>query len=191
MSHSVYKPERDLIQLASQSVEPNGDLYREIFAHSKEAIAIINPDGSYLEQNGAHYTLLGYSDQELEGKTPAIHLGQETFLEIARQLADTGEYCGEVISRTKSGEERNIELSAFTMRNGLGEPLCYVGIKRDITKRKKAEKALRRNESDHTDFFETSPIGLHWIGPHVPILLVHQAELSLLGYTRREGDGRC
>ena len=112
MSQSAHKPEPDLSQLASQSVESHSDLYREIFAHSKEAIAIINPDGSYLEQNGAHYTLLGYSDQELEGKTPAIHLGQETFLEIARQLAETGEYSGEVISRTKSGVERNIELIA-------------------------------------------------------------------------------
>ncbi len=190
MSQSAHKPEPDLSRLASQFVEPHGDLYREVFAHSKEAIAILNPDGSYLEQNGAHYTLLGYSDQELEGKTPAIHLGQETFLEIALQLAETGEYCGEVISRTKSGKERNIELSAFTMRNGLGEPLCYVGIKRDITKRKEAEKALRRNESDLTDFFETSPIGLHLVGPDGTILRVNQAELDLLGYTREEYVGR-
>jgi PAS domain S-box-containing protein len=190
MSQSAHKPESDLRQLASQFVEPHGDLYREVFSHSKEAIAIINPDGSYLEQNGAHYTLLGYSDQELEGKTPAIHLGQETFLQIARQLAETGEYSGEVVSRTKSGEERNIELSAFTMRNGLGEPVCYVGIKRDITKRKEAEKALRRNESDLTDFFETSPIGLHWVGPDGTILRVNQAELDLLGYTREEYVGR-
>jgi len=190
MSQSAYKSEPNLSQLTAQLAEPHGDLYREIFAHSKEAIAIIKPDGSYLEQNRAHYTLLGYSDQELEGKTPAIHLGEAAFLEIARQLAETGEYSGEVVSRTKSGEERNIELSAFTMRNGLGEPLCFVAIKRDISKRKQAEKALRRNESDLTDFFETSPIGLHWVGPDGTILRVNQAELDLLGYSREECVGR-
>jgi len=41
------------------------DLYREIFVHSHEAIAIISPQGHYIEQNGAHYELLGYSDEEL------------------------------------------------------------------------------------------------------------------------------
>jgi PAS domain S-box-containing protein len=59
------------------------DLYREIFAHSKEAIAIIDPDGYYLQQNGAHFTLLGYADDDLEGKTPAIYLGEKCFKEFS------------------------------------------------------------------------------------------------------------
>ena len=58
------------------------------------------------------------------------------------ELVATGDYSGETVCRTKSGEERNIELSVFTMRSGLGEPLCYVSIKRDITTRKKTERAL-------------------------------------------------
>ena len=127
---------------AAKPVELHGDLYREIFAHSKEAIAIIDPDGFYLQQNGAHFTLLGYADHDLEGKTPAIYLGEETFQQILKQLVESGEYSGETVCRTKSGEERNIELSVFTMRSGLGEPLCYVSIKRDITARKRTEKEL-------------------------------------------------
>ena len=123
----------------ARSVELHADLYREIFAHSKEAIAIIDRDGFYLQQNGAHFTLLGYADDDLEGKTPAIYLGEETFQKIFKQLVESGDYSGETICRTKSGEERNIELSVFTMRSGLGEPLCYVSIKRDITARKRAE----------------------------------------------------
>src|SRR5262245_60751289 len=110
----------------SRSVELHSDLFREIFARSSEAVAIISTDGTYLEQNGSHYLLLGYSDDELQGQTPAIHLGEKTFKAIAKQLAETGEYFGEVLSRTKDGEEKNIELTAFAMRNGLGEPLCYV-----------------------------------------------------------------
>ena len=35
------------------------DLYREIFTHSNEPIAIISPDGHYIEQNAAHRNLLG------------------------------------------------------------------------------------------------------------------------------------
>ena len=123
----------------ARPVELVAALYREIFSHSKEAIAIIDPDGIYLQQNGAHFILLGYADDDLDGTTPAIHLGQQTFAQIFEQLITEGEYAGETVCRTKSGEERNIDLSVFTMRSGLGEPLCYVSIMRDITERKKAE----------------------------------------------------
>ncbi len=127
---------------SARPVELHADLYREIFSHSREAIAIIDPDGFYLQQNGAHFTLLGYADDDLKGKTPAIYLGEETFQKIFNQLVESGDYSGESICRTKSGEERNIELSVFTMRSGLGEPLCYVSINRDITARKRAEEKV-------------------------------------------------
>ena len=127
---------------SARPVELHSDLYREIFAHSKEAIAIIDPDGFYLQQNGAHFTLLGYADDDLEGNTPAIYLGEEVFKNIFNQLTASGDYSGEQVCHTKNGEARIIDLSVFTMRSGLGEPQCYVGIMRDITARKKTEEKL-------------------------------------------------
>jgi PAS domain S-box-containing protein len=127
------------VQVLNQPVLPL-DLYREIFAHSSEAIAIISTDGKYLEQNSAHASLLGYADDELTGQTPAIHMGKEDFAAIARALAEKGEYRGEVISQTKTGQKLYIELSAFSMKDGSGNLLCYVGIKRDITERKRVEE---------------------------------------------------
>jgi PAS domain S-box-containing protein len=142
MSQEAYSRREAPNEPAARPVELHADLYREIFAHSKEAIAIIDPDGYYLQQNGAHFTLLGYADDDLEGKTPAIYLGEETFQKILSELIRKGDYSGETICRTRSGEERIIELSVFTMRSGLGEPQCYVSIKRDITTRKKTEERL-------------------------------------------------
>jgi PAS domain S-box-containing protein len=141
MSQEAYS-RRENPQPAARPVELHADLYREIFAHSKEAIAIIDPEGYYLQQNGAHFTLLGYTDDDLKGKTPAFYLGEETFQNVLSELVRTGDYSGESMCRTKSGEERTIELSVFTMRSGLGEPQCYVSIKRDITTRKRAEEKL-------------------------------------------------
>jgi len=163
------------------------DLYRAIFNHSREPIAILDPQGRYLEQNNAHAQLLGYTDEDLRNQTPAIH--SETFANLIRIVAEKGEYRGEVTNRTKSGEIKQIELSAFAMRSESGEPLCYVGIKRDITERKQAEAALQRSEAELTDFFENAAIGLHWVGPDGTVLRVNQAELDLLGYTREEYVG--
>ena len=189
MSRPVHQQEA-ANPLTQHPAEHDLSLYREIFTHSKEAIAILSPDGHYLEQNGAHFNLLRYTDDELRGKTPAIHLGEETFQVVVQQLVETGEFSGEVTSTTSDGDQRTIELSAFAMRNGFGEPVCYVGIKRDITDRKRAEAALRRSEQELADFFDNAPIGLHWVAGDGTILRVNQSELDLLGYSRDEYVGR-
>src|ERR1044072_17877 len=142
MSQEAYSRQETQAKPAARPVELHADLYREIFAHSKEAIAIIDPNGYYLQQNGAHFTLLGYADDDLKGQTPAIYLGEDTFQNILSELVRIGHYSGETICRTKSGEERTIEVSLFTMRSGLGEPQCYVSIERDITNRKRTEEKL-------------------------------------------------
>lgn len=118
------------------------DLYREIFRHSSEPIAIIDLNGFYIQQNPAHVQLLGYTDDELKSQTPALHMGAAAFAEVVNTVAEKGEYRCEVTSKTKTGEIRHVELSAFAMRSESGEPLCYVGIKRDITDRKHAESRL-------------------------------------------------
>ena len=118
-------------------------LYREIFAHSSDAIAIIATDGRYLEQNVAHQELIGYADAEILGKTPEVHLGVERFHEVRTFLEAQGLYRRDVISTTKSGVQLDIELSAFTVRDASGAPVCHVGIKRDISQRKRMEEALQ------------------------------------------------
>src|ERR1044072_4925214 len=142
MSQEAYSRQETQAKPAARPVELHADLYREIFAHSKEAIAIIDPNGYYLQQNGAHFTLLGYADDDLKGQTPAIYLGEDTFQNILSELVRIGHYSGETICRTKSGEERTIELCVCAMRGGLGEPQCYVSIMRDITTRQKTEEKL-------------------------------------------------
>ena len=183
-------------QPAARPLELDADLYREIFAHSNEAIAIIDPNGVYLQQNGAHFTLLGFADDDLEGQTPALDLGPESFAEITRDLDANGEYSGEILCRTKTGERRILDVSAFTMRSGLGEPICHVCIKRDITSRRRELNARHRTEqrlalqyaitrilSRSIDFVEGTHEILHIVceslGWHVGVLWAvdHQGEV--------------
>lgn len=190
MSQKAFSAREERVEPSARPVELHSDLYREIFDHSKEAIAIIDPEGFYLQQNGAHFTLLGYPDDALKGQTLAHELDESTFADMKRQLAEADEFSGEIVSRTRSGEELNIDLSVFTMRSGLGEPLCYVCIKRDITSRKQDELALRRSQSELADFFDNASIGLHWVAADGTILRANQAELDMLGYQRDEYVGR-
>ncbi len=119
------------------------ELYRRIFESAKDAIAIIDAQGYYLEQNAAHEELLGYTDREINGQTPAIHLGEQGFTNVAAELARTGHFSGELASHTKSGEDIVLELSAFTMHDAHGQVLCHVGVKRNITERRRADEELK------------------------------------------------
>jgi len=119
-------------------------LYRQVFAHSQDAIAIIDLDGSYLEQNDAHRRLIGYDDDALRDLTPAIHMGDAAFAAVAEALRETCAYRGEVVSRARDGRQLHIDLSAFAVLDpATDEPICYVGVKRDMTERRELEAKQR------------------------------------------------
>lgn len=165
------------------------DIYRAIFDSSSEPIVILDPQGFYLEQNEAHAALLGYSHEDLKNQTPAIHTGDEEFTDAVKTLIAEGEFRGEFINRAKDGRAVYVDLTAFVLRDEQGEPICFVGIKHDITERKRVEAALRRSESELADFFDNASIGLHWVDADGIVQRVNQSELDLLGYTREEYVG--
>ncbi len=75
-------------------------------------------------------------------------------------------------------------------RDSDGQIQSWVGTSVDIDDLKKTEAALRRQEQELSDFFESATIGMHWVGPDGTILRVNQSELDLLGYQREEYVGR-
>ena len=129
-----------VIAIEHKRAEEDLKLYREIFAESSDGITILDRDGRYIALNGAYAELLGYSEEELAGRTPATHLGEARFAEIAGALARTGRYRGEVTSRARDGRTIQADLSAFSVRDERGEVLCHVGVNRDISHRKRAER---------------------------------------------------
>jgi PAS domain S-box-containing protein len=118
------------------------DLYRAIFRHSNEAIAILNPSGYYHEQNTAHEQLFGYSDEELRDQKPVIQVHTDGRLDLPAVLAAEGEYRGEVRIKTRTGQAKHINLSAFAIRNDAGQLVCNVAITRDISERRRTERRL-------------------------------------------------
>ena len=143
--------------IASRAAEFGPELYREIFHHSNEPIAIISPEGHYLEQNTAHRDLLGYSDEELLGQTPAIHMGREAFETIVNELAQNGVYRGEVVSHTKnrraSGKLNSLRSPPETMPEI--QFATWVSSEMSLNA-SEPKKHLRRSEAELTDFFENA-----------------------------------
>ena len=125
-------------------IEEKLKLYKEIIANANDGIAIVDPQGYYLEQNAAHYSLLGYSDEELKGRKPTIHLGNSEFDLMMEALQKYDTYRDEACSIAKNSLVVDVDLSAFAVRDRTSKLLCYVVIQRDISCRKHTE-ATQRN----------------------------------------------
>ncbi|MEG4515197.1 MULTISPECIES: PAS domain S-box protein [unclassified Microcoleus] len=168
---------------ARKQAERKLQLYQQIFLKSNDAIAILDPEGYYLETNQAHTALLGHSASKLWGKTPATHMGEQAFMSVLQSLAETGSYRGEMtcIKAMQAGTVE-VEVSAFAVLNDAGDVVCYVNVKRDITERKRAEEKLKL----YREIFLNSNDAIVIIDADGFFLEQNLAHQTLLGYTDAE-----
>ena len=120
----------------SKLYEERYNLIYKVFLNINDAVAILDKDGYYIEQNKAYENLLGYSIEELKGKAPVIHMPEEKYKEILKIIEQRGLFGGEVRIKDKEGNFKDVYLFAFNVKDEEGKTLYYVNIKRDITKEK-------------------------------------------------------
>jgi PAS domain S-box-containing protein len=132
--------------------------FYQVFAQAKTAIAIQDADGCIREQNAAHRTLLGYSNEELTGRTPGHYLagGMDEFRRTLDELLQWGSYFGETRCRTRSGRWVDAEISMAIVRNADGDIIGYTTFVFDVTQKKRMEGALRESEERFTTFMNNS-----------------------------------
>lgn len=75
------------------------------------------------------------------------------------------------------GTPLDVEVASVSVQ--WGEHQGEQVIVHDVTPRKRAEDALRKNEQELEDFFTKSPLGLFWAGPDGRIVRINQAALKL------------
>jgi len=119
-------------------------LFGRILESSTEAIAILTPEGHFNKQNAAHRALTEYSIEELRGHTPDLLVGEAGFQEQWQAVLAGGLMAQELRIRTKSGREKEVELSVFSITGDAGQVLCFVAIVRDISERRRLQVQLQQ-----------------------------------------------
>jgi two-component system sensor histidine kinase/response regulator len=139
----------DRLRLAEEKLRKSEDRYRDLFENATDLIQSCGPDGKLLYVNRAWREALGYSDEEVPGLSifDIIHPSSRA-------------HCQEMFGRVMAGEKvDNIE-AMFVTKDGRtiiiegssscrfkdGKPVSTRSIFRDITKRKRAEQALKKSE---------------------------------------------
>jgi diguanylate cyclase (GGDEF)-like protein/PAS domain S-box-containing protein len=109
-------------------------------------------EGRYLFVNNAFCKITGYSAAEMLGKSYREFFDAETARQLNLAYArvyETGEplKAFEYALVRKDGTTRYVEESVSLKRDSHGRPVAFVGIRRDCTERKLAERVLRTREA--------------------------------------------
>jgi PAS domain S-box-containing protein len=112
-----------------------------------EMICITDLEDRFTFANPAFLHGYGYTKEEILGKTPAILFSPKNPSVMMSEILKTtreGGWQGEVIDRRKDGTDFPISLSTSQIKNAKGQVIGLIGVARDITERKRAE---RQNEA--------------------------------------------
>lgn len=136
-------------QEAKASLVKSEARFSAAFQDAPIGMALISPEGLWIKVNDALANLLGYAPAELMDLTlPEIfHPGDRTVEEAERQRLINGiidNYCLEIRCLHQQGHEVWVLLNASQVQSQRGVPPdCIVQVQ-DIHKRKQAEEALQR-----------------------------------------------
>ena len=158
--------------------------FAAVFEASPFAMSLTEmPSGRILRVNRAFEGLLGYSRDELTGKTsPDLGIADpDSRAEVARRFEAEGVVRDlEVERRTRSGKRRMLSLSLDWVT--LGQERSVLTSVRDVTELRLAEQTLVASEQRYRSIVETTAEGIMIGDPGGIILFANQRMADMLGY---------
>ncbi|MCC3406175.1 MAG: PAS domain S-box protein [Microcoleus sp. PH2017_10_PVI_O_A] len=177
--------------LAVQVAERTADLakakekFSKAFRSSPNAITITRiRDGRHIEVNDSFCRMIGYSREEIIGKT-AVELNfwaslgeRDRMIQMLKNKTAIHNY--ELRFRNKNGTERTALLSIETI--DIDGEACFLSISSDITDRQKAEAALREAEEKYRNIYENALNGIFQTAGDGKYISANPALAELYGY---------
>jgi len=143
-----YSIASEIIQ--AMSITDHETILTWAFEHSSNGKLITDLRGVITSVNSAFVEMFGYSKEEVLGQRTSLMRSkfstQEFYQEMWKSLNATGEWKGEIVNRTKSGEEKTCFLTITSIISPEGEKLGYFGVEIDLTERKRLEAQVIQGE---------------------------------------------
>ncbi|MEG4850251.1 PAS domain S-box protein [Microcoleus sp. B5-D4] len=177
--------------LAVQVAERTADLakakekFSKAFRLSPNAITLTRiSDGRHIEANESFCRMMGYSHDEIIGKT-AVELNfwaslgeRDRMIQMLKNKTALHNY--ELRFRNKNGTERTALLSIETI--DIDGEACFLSISSDITERQKAEAALREAEEKYRNIYENALNGIFQTAIDGKYISANPALANIYGY---------
>ncbi len=140
--------ERKHVETALKASE---EKYRTLLETTSEGCWLINPELKTIEVNESLCKMLGYSHDEILGKTPFDFVDDENrkvFIEQTSKISTTHHRSYEITLKKKNGEDLNTYFNATTIRDESGELQGSFAFITDITHMKQTEQRLKEREKE-------------------------------------------
>lgn len=129
---------------AERKLIENQQFTKSIIECSLDMICATNKEGKIIEFNEAASHCFGYSFDEIKNLSPRVlYADEKQFEYVHNQIFNKGNYSGEIINIRKDGSTFISYLSASLLLNPTGEVIGSMGVSRDITESKNAEKQIK------------------------------------------------
>jgi two-component system, cell cycle sensor histidine kinase and response regulator CckA len=179
-----------LIHRIRKELVAREELFHLISENAADMIAIVDMDGKRIFNSLSYQKVLGYSPEELQASSPFEQIHPDD-RERVKNAAEDARRSGigktlEYRLRHKNGNWLVLESTSSVIHNANGEPEKLVIVNRNITKRKRAEEALRRSEADFRSVVEHAPYGIYRASIAGQLLQVNPALQNMLGYSLEE-----
>ena len=176
---------------AEEALRESEERYRSLFENASDGIGCLTADGIITSVNRGLEVMLGWSREEMVGEdyrkfhTPLSLIAEEA--RICRiRAGEKVSSIAEIELVHKDGSVVPVESRTRFIRDTAGKPIRVLAILRDITERKRAEKALRQAEEQYRSMFENALEGIFQTTPAGQILSANPAFARLLGYDSPE-----
>lgn len=164
--------------------------YRDIVEQAADIIYTRDMDGTIRNINQAGARFFGRPTFELIGKPLGVLVGEE---KAARDIAEMKQVKSlEPIRFTDCltnalGEERYLEAIITIERDAQGHSVAVRGVVRDVTDRRFAEVALKKQNEEYRLLFESNPCPMYVCDERtLAFLAVNQSAVDHYGYSREE-----
>ena len=126
-----------------------------VFRNSVAAIVVTDGEERILSVNQAFTEVTGYAAEEIIGQTPrmlgsGVH-SREFYQAMWRSISETSAWQGEIWNRRKNGEIYYEQVQISPIRQPDGSITHYLGVKQDITEKRRLAEELDREALKASD----------------------------------------
>ena len=173
---------------AEKKLRESEERYRCIFENSAVGIMLTDERERIISWNKYTETLLGYSKDELYNKPVSMLYPPEEWKKIrGEQIREKGiQHNLETRMYKKNNEIIDVDISISVLKDENGYVTGSIGVIKDITERKIAERKLKESEEKYQGLFEYTIDGMLVLDARGEILDVNTRAQEILGVTKEE-----
>lgn len=186
----IHAISRDITErkCSEKAIRHESEKNRVLLRGSSDGIHILDYDGNVIEVSDSFCSMLGYAPVELIGMNvsewDATMSYSKLMKDIREQISTNDRRLFETCHRRKDGTIIDVEINSFPLV--LDGRTVLFNSSRDITKRKRDERALAESEAKYRQLFETSTDGIFLLDETGVFVDCNENGAKLIGISKVE-----